>query len=144
MSGNWLQPRAERADVCRRCPGDAWWRSSVLIVSRRSGQVLADLELVVVVQLGDSIRLRLTNVPLRLPRSVIVNVSSSRTSSACRRDTVTSSRKTITSGERPISVRSLEGKKLSRPAATGANDERRPCREAPAGRCGSSVSSSGV
>ena len=61
----------------------------------------------------DSIRLRLTKVPLRLPRSVIVNVSPSRTSSAWRRETVTSSRKTSHSGERPISVRSAEGKKLS-------------------------------
>ena len=41
-----------------------------------------------------SIRCRFTNVPLRLPRSRIVNVSPSCTISAWRRETVTSSRKT--------------------------------------------------
>ena len=58
-------------------------------------------------------RCRLTKVPLRLPRSRIVNVSPSRSSSAWRRETVTSSRKTSQSGERPISVRSPIAWKLS-------------------------------
>src|SRR4029077_3420800 len=52
----------------------------------------------------DSMRFRFTYVPLRLPRSRIVNMSASRSSSACRRDTVTSSRNTSHSGERPTSV----------------------------------------
>src|SRR5688500_8086307 len=60
-----------------------------------------------------SIRRRFTNVPFRLPRSLIVNLSPSRRISACLRETVTSSRKTSQSGERPISVRSPDGKKLS-------------------------------
>ena len=52
-----------------------------------------------------SIRRRLTNVPLRLPRSRMTYRSFSWTISAWRRDTVTSSRNTWHSGERPISVR---------------------------------------
>src|SRR3990170_2024320 len=52
----------------------------------------------------DSMRLRFTYVPLRLPRSRMENVSPSRRSSAWRRDTVTSSRKTSHSGDRPINV----------------------------------------
>ena len=46
--------------------------------------------------------------------------------SACLRETVTSPRKTSHSGERPISVRSLGEEALPRPAASGADDERRP------------------
>ena len=60
-----------------------------------------------------SIRRLLTNVPLRLPRSRIVNPLPSRTSSACLRDTVTSSRNTSHSGDRPISARSPIASKLS-------------------------------
>src|SRR6185437_16928171 len=53
-----------------------------------------------------STRRRLTNVPLRLPRSSIRHCPSALTSVAWRRETVTSSRKTPQSGERPIVVRS--------------------------------------
>src|ERR671937_377291 len=53
---------------------------------------------------ADSTRLRLTNVPLRLPWSSIKNAPSRSASTACLRDTVTSSRKIPQSGERPIVV----------------------------------------
>ena len=74
-----------------------------------------------------SMRRLLTKVPLRLPRSRIVKTLPSRVSSACRRETVTSSRKTSHSGERPISgavADRLEA--LPRPTAARADDERRP------------------
>src|ERR671922_294351 len=61
----------------------------------------------------DSIRRRLRKVPFRLPRSSMKNEPSRRTSTACLRETVTSSRKMSQSGERPIVVRSPSGRNVS-------------------------------
>src|SRR5205823_4171309 len=60
-----------------------------------------------------STRLRLTNVPFRLPWSSIVNVPFLFVSTACLRDTVTSSRKIPQSGERPIVVWSASALNVS-------------------------------
>src|SRR5207249_11036568 len=60
-----------------------------------------------------STRFRLTNVPLRLPWSSIVNVPSLFVRTACLRETVTSSRKIPQSGERPIVVWSASALKVS-------------------------------
>src|SRR5262249_384118 len=62
---------------------------------------------------GDSTRLRVTKVPLRLPWSSMNQRPSRSTRSACFLDTVTSSRKTGLSGERPIIVFSPCGTKVS-------------------------------
>src|SRR5262245_30880637 len=62
---------------------------------------------------ADSTRRRLTKVPFRLPWSSITQATPRCTSTACRRDTVTSSRKTPQSGERPIVVRSPCGENVS-------------------------------
>src|SRR4051812_40202346 len=53
---------------------------------------------------AESTRLRLTNVPLRLPWSSITKAPSRCSTLACLRETVTSSRKIPQSGERPIVV----------------------------------------
>src|ERR671937_1506031 len=53
---------------------------------------------------ADSTRLRLTNVPFRLPWSSMKNPPSRLVSTACLRETVTSSKKIPQSGERPIVV----------------------------------------
>src|SRR4051794_24101199 len=60
-----------------------------------------------------STRVWLTKVPLRLPWSSIEKRPPSSTSTAWRRETVTSSRKTSQSGERPITVRAPDGTKCS-------------------------------
>src|SRR5919199_4636024 len=62
---------------------------------------------------ADSIRCRLRKVPFRLPKSSMTNLASLRVSTACLRETVTSSRKISQSGERPIVVRSPSGWKVS-------------------------------
>ena len=62
---------------------------------------------------ADSMRARLTKVPLRLPWSSIVKLAVRATITACLRETVTSSRKMSQSGERPIVVRSRCGSKVS-------------------------------
>src|SRR6185437_321513 len=62
---------------------------------------------------ADSTRFRFTNVPFRLPWSSTSQRPSRCTSSACLRDTVTSSRKMPHSGDRPIVVRSPFGAKVS-------------------------------
>src|SRR5439155_7228968 len=62
---------------------------------------------------ADSTRFRLTNVPLRLPASSIIQRPSRCTSEACLRETVTSSRKMPQSGERPIVVLSPCGANVS-------------------------------
>ena len=80
--------------------------------------------------------MRFTNVPLRLPRSAIENASPSRTSSAWRRETVTSSRKTSQSGERPIS-------RLARRAGTVSPARPPPERTTSAGPVMPSSSSAG-
>ena len=75
---------------------------------------------------SDSMRRRFTYVPFRLSRSRIVNVSPSRTSSACRRDTVTSSRN-VAFGRAADERASFVGlERLARHAASGTNDERGP------------------
>src|SRR6478735_5524867 len=61
----------------------------------------------------DSMRLRLRKVPFRLPWSSMKNAPSFWTSTACLRETVTSSRKTSQSGERPMVMRSPDGTKCS-------------------------------
>src|SRR5919199_3098557 len=62
---------------------------------------------------ADSIRCRLRKVPFRLPKSSMTNLASLRVSTACLRETVTSSRKISQSGERPIVVRSPSGWNVS-------------------------------
>src|SRR5919197_892103 len=62
---------------------------------------------------ADSIRWRLRKVPFRLPKSSMTNLPSRCVSTACLRETVTSSRKISQSGERPIVVRSPSGWKVS-------------------------------
>src|SRR5581483_1884834 len=62
---------------------------------------------------AESTRSRLTKVPLRLPRSSIAQRPPCFTSTACLRETVTSSRKMPQSGERPIVVRSPCGANVS-------------------------------
>ena len=57
-------------------------------------------------RVADSTRSRLTYVPLRLPTSRTVKPARPRWNSACRRDTVTSSRKMSLSGCRPLVVTS--------------------------------------
>ena len=61
----------------------------------------------------DSTRRRFTNVPFRLPWSSTNQCPSRSTSTAWRRETVTSSRKTGQSGERPMIVRSPCGVNVS-------------------------------
>src|SRR5947199_3629686 len=63
--------------------------------------------------LPDSIRFRFRKVPLRLPWSSMKNSPSRRISTACFRETVTSSRKMSQSGERPIVILSPCGTKCS-------------------------------
>src|SRR5919198_6201797 len=58
---------------------------------------------------ADSTRLRLTNVPLRLPWSSMKKSPSRSRRIACLRDTVTSSRKMPQSGERPTVVSPSSG-----------------------------------
>ena len=75
---------------------------------------------------ADSTRLRLTKVPFRLPPSSIVQRPPRLMSTACLRETVTSSRKMPQSGERPIVVAvALRRERLAGAAAAGADDERR-------------------
>ena len=104
MSGN--SPCSRRHTVpivCSRVAGRV--RSSSF--AEEDEPVLADLDLVAVLQLGpDSIRRRLRKVPFRLPRSSRVNVSGPLRDDRVAAETVTSSRKMSQSGERPIVVRS--------------------------------------
>jgi len=86
-------------------------------------------------RVADSTRSRLTYVPLRLPTSRTVNPLPPRWNSACRRETVTSSRKMSLSGWRPLVVTSwssrnrapaLGPRRTTSSAMPGGSDGTRP------------------
>src|SRR5439155_11682009 len=103
-----LQPLADRADGeqprALRCFGRRHCRNVSLYLPICSSSPSLS-------RAADSMRRRLRNVPLRLPRSSISRWSSLCATIAWRRDTVTSSRKMSQSGDRPIVVSAgLSGK----------------------------------